>query len=121
MTSPNERRRYTRIDFHTTASLKQGDAVFHTELLDISLRGALLATPENYELRTNQSVTLKLELNQESCIEMELTMVHSGSSELGFACTAIDVDSASHLRRLIELNMDDADAAERVLEEMLKH
>ncbi|WP_370981058.1 PilZ domain-containing protein [Agaribacterium sp. ZY112] len=121
MSDESERRRYTRVDFDTAATLVQADTVFHTKVIDISLNGVLLETPNNYQLRTDMSADISIFLSEDTEVQMKVQMVHSGSDCLGFRCTSIDVESASHLRRLIELNIDDANAAERVIDELLNN
>ncbi|WP_096085460.1 PilZ domain-containing protein [Agaribacterium haliotis] len=119
MSDSSERRRFTRVNFDTAATLAQGESVSHTQLVDISLKGVLLKTPANYELRADQGVDISIFLNKETEIQMKVELVHSSNRYLGFHCVSLDVESASHLRRLIELNIDDAGAADRVLDELL--
>ena len=115
----NERRRFTRVRFDTAASIAQGTSVFHTHVLDISLNGLLVETPENYGLRADIDVNISIFLCSTVEIQMLARLVHSSNLYLGFRCHGVDMESASHLRRLIELNMHDPHAPERVLEEMM--
>jgi hypothetical protein len=50
---------------------------------------------------------------------MEVELVHDDHNQLGFHCSHIDVDSISHLRRLIELNLGDEAELERELAALL--
>ena len=50
---------------------------------------------------------------------MTAQVVHQTLEQLHLSCVNIDIDSISHLRRLIELNIGDATAAERELSELL--
>lgn len=119
MTTGSERRRFTRVSFDTAATLAQGDTVLHTHVLDISLNGVLLETPKDYTVRADMPANISIFLCDSAEIQMHVSLVHSTSEFLGFHCNSIDVDSAGHLRRLIELNIDDPSASERVLDEML--
>lgn len=119
MTETNERRRYTRIEFDGEANLSQGDANYPVHLIDVSIKGALIETPEHYEFDVQSPMTLTIQLAGDIAISMIVTMAHSGSSHLGFHCESIDMESVSHLRRLIELNIDDPHASERVLDELM--
>ena len=38
---------------------------------------------------------------------MHIAVVHEGKEETGLQCNAIDIDSVTHLRRLVELNLGD--------------
>ena len=46
---------------------------------------------------------------------MDVWVAHEENKELGLKCKDIDVDSITHLRRLIELNLGDPDLLEREL------
>lgn len=117
--SKPERRRYTRINFNARVCLRQNNLSFDSNLVDISLNGLLLDTPQNYEIRTDSPLEAHIQLTDDTEICMSVRLVHSGSDVLGFKCESIDVDSIAHLRRLIELNIDDPRAAERVLNELV--
>jgi len=119
MTSTDERRRFTRVKFDTAATVAQGSNAYHAQVLDISLNGVLLKTPEDYELRADLPSHISIFLSEDTEIQMQVTLAHSSNRYLGFHCESVDMDSIVHLRRLIELNMDDERAAERVLEEMV--
>ena len=114
-----ERRRYTRVQFDAEASVNQGDYFADVKLLDISLNGVLIETPRTYSIKTNEDVTLKIVLSDETVITMEMRLAHSGDEILGFQCHSIDMESISHLRRLIELNIGNPNASERVLDELI--
>jgi hypothetical protein len=116
----HERRRFSRIQFDTAATLVQNEKVFHTNVLDISLNGLLLETPENYEIRADQSADVSILLGDDAEIQMAVKLVHSGSNMLGFRCESIDMESIAHLRRLVELNLDDPSASDRVLSELIQ-
>ncbi|MNJ68362.1 hypothetical protein D3C77_646020 [compost metagenome] len=46
---------------------------------------------------------------------MDVQLVRSHTQQLGFSCLNIDVESASHLRRLVEFNLGDERLLEREL------
>jgi len=119
MSVPIERRRYTRVDFNTRTCLKQDDKSFQAELLDISVNGLLVKTPSSYQLDVTRPIEVMIILSEDAIIEMQVALVHTGSEMLGLRCEKIDLDSIAHLRRLVELNIGDEDAAERVLAELL--
>lgn len=119
MTSVDERRRFTRVRFDTAATLSQGNTVFHTHVLDISLNGVLLETPAQYNLRADKSAHICIFLSETVEIHMTVDLVHSTETFLGFHCSSIDMESISHLRRLIELNIEDPSAHDRVLDELV--
>lgn len=120
MSSPQEeRRQYSRVPFAASACITQGDRSFIAELVDISLNGLLISTPPFYHLRSDLPCHVKIHLAENTSITMQVTLVHSSNSALGFHCTSIDMDSITHLRRLIEANLEDPNASERVLSELV--
>jgi hypothetical protein len=48
-------------------------------------------------------------------IRMQTVVSHIEGDRLGLRCVSIDLDSISHLRRLIEFNMGEPDLIEREL------
>ncbi|PCK08326.1 MAG: pilus assembly protein PilZ [Alteromonadaceae bacterium] len=116
-----ERRRFSRVEFAADAVITQGEYRGQVHLVDISLKGVLVETPDEYHLKANQPASLSIKLNDDVIIDMEVHLVHSSHSILGLECTSIDMESIAHLRRLIELNLSTPDASERVLDELISH
>jgi PilZ domain len=114
-----ERRRFSRILFDALVELAQGDYHWRASLLDISLKGLLLQQklPENINHR--EPILVKVLLTDNTTIAMSVMVAHQHHNQLGLSCESIDIDSISHLRRLIELNLGDTDAAERELSELV--
>jgi hypothetical protein len=117
---PHERRQFTRVGFSSAVALTQEAQVTLAELVDISLNGVLVRTPESFVLRADVPCSIGLTLAQEEQIAMQARLVHASDCYLGFECLSMDMDSMTHLRRLIELNMDDPCAPERVLAELIR-
>lgn len=115
-----ERRQFSRIPFDADVHLIQEGKEYRAQLQDISLNGVLVTTPSNYHIRTDIPCTMNIWLSDQASIVMQVVLVHSSSSVLGFHCTSIDMDSIVHLRRLIEINLGEPGASERVLAELLK-
>lgn len=115
-----ERRQFSRVEFEAEVILTQKGESFCGELVDISLNGALVSTPTHYQVRTDLACDLEIRLSFDNVIHMKAALVHSSSEVLGFQCTSIDMESIVVLRRLMEVNLDDPSASERVLAELLK-
>jgi PilZ domain len=120
-TSPNtpERRRFSRVAFNTITQLKQGDCVCEGELLDISLKGVLIKPALDCTLDLKAIIEVSIQLADDAIITMSTQHTRSMNDTLGLTCQSIDVESISHLRRLIELNLGDPNASERELSELL--
>lgn len=114
-----DNRRFSRILFSSDASLEQEQQHYSTQLLDLSLKGALIARPAGWDHAIGTAALLTFTLDQsEFTVTMEVSIAHVHQSSLGLRCERIDIDSASHLRRLLELNLGDADLLSRELSEL---
>jgi len=111
----NHQRRFSRIPFDVGATLKDEQHSWETSLLDISLHGALIRTPDAFEAVPAQSYQLAVHLEGGPDICMDVEVAHQENEELGLNCKDIDVDSITHLRRLVELNLGDPELLEREL------
>ncbi len=117
-----EKRHFTRIAFDARARLLQGESDWSTQLLDISMKGALVAQPEGAQLEKGQPVSLYLLLSDdETEIRMDGQVAHQEQGHLGIVCNHIDVDSASHLRRIVELNTGSETLLEREFDALVKY
>lgn len=114
----NERRRFSRIHFNAQTRLHQDQCQIEVKLLDISLKGLLTQTSRASDLDLSQPIRVDIQLDEQTGIQMETRAVHHGNGQLGLQCIRIEVESIAHLRRLIELNLGDARAAERELAEL---
>lgn len=118
-TPGEERRHFTRIPIDSRAQLTCNGQLLETRLLDISLKGALIERPEGYTGDAGQPCTLEMMLEpQDVVITMQGSVVHLEAHHLGFHCDHIDLESISHLKRLVELNLGDEKALERELSEL---
>ncbi|MDP5146118.1 PilZ domain-containing protein [Shewanella sp. ULN5] len=117
----DERRKFSRILFDANAYLAQDDSTWRTTILDLSLNGALVQIPENFTGAQNSQIILEFVL-PDSDVElvMHTEVVHKTSEHLGLRCLHIDVESISHLRRIIELNLGDAELLNRELEMLIQ-
>lgn len=107
MTRATERRNFWRAVFHSPVRLSTHDGVAHAQLLDISLKGALLDTGSVWHGKPGEECQLSLELAPGTTIAMWTTVTHVEGPNVGLRCNGIDLDSITHLRRLVELNSGD--------------
>lgn len=110
-----EQRKFRRIPFDVSVTLHLGDARWESTLADISLHGALIHTPDGFEPATDAQYQLDVHLEGGPDIEMDVHVAHQEEGTTGLRCDDIDVDSITHLRRLVELNLGDPDLLEREL------
>jgi PilZ domain-containing protein len=103
-----ERRRFSRITFHRPAELDVRVAQVTCEVLDVSFKGALVEVPRSLRTQTGAKCALTIRLDAgDAVIRMEGEIAHIEGSLVGVRCVEIDLDSMSHLRRLVELNVGD--------------
>lgn len=115
-----DQRRFSRVPFDTSSVLELGGNRYPTHLIDVSLRGALLAPPDDRTPALGAPATVEIALEGSSeVIRMEGAVAHIEEGRLGIRCTSIDVESMGHLRRLIELNTGDSRQVERELSALL--
>jgi hypothetical protein len=108
------RRKFSRIPFKTEARLFLPDGEIEVEVLDLSLQGALVHPKAPMYVTIGSHGTLKIRLDEQgTTIRMEVAVVHHLAGYYGLACREIDLDSVTHLRRLVALNLGDETLAER--------
>jgi hypothetical protein len=111
-----ERRRFSRIAFQRPAELRIGDEIATCEVVDVSLRGALVEAPAAVSVDAGQPCALVIRLDAgDAVIRMDGQISHREGTLVGIRCTEIDLESIAHLRRLVELNLGDDEALHREL------
>ena len=114
-----DKRRFSRVAIDGEARLSCRSKSWSSRLLDVSLKGALISTPEGWIGAVGDSCRLELLLGSgEVTIGMDGTIAHAEAGHLGFHCEHIGLDSISHLKRLVELNLGDERLLERELGEL---
>ncbi len=117
----NEKRRFHRILFDAPCDVHWQDRVWRTEVHDISLRGLLLQVPAGWDVPLNDPCEVVIHLDDwQTGIVMAVELRHVEAGRLGFKCQYIDLDSASHLKRLVELNLGDQALLERELSHLIE-
>lgn len=121
MTIPTtEQRRFHRIEFDAACEVQWQEQIWQAQVLDISLKGILLQRPTQWTVAVDEPCEVTVFLNgTEAGIVMAVILRHVEDQRLGFQVQYIDMDSATHLRRLVELNLGDATLLERELGNLL--
>ena len=103
------KRHFSRVPFKLESTLTVGQTSFDTMVIDISLKGALITKPEEWSPDDGQDILLVMKLaDSDILMQMQSEVAHEHEDKLGLRFVEIDVDSLSHLRRLLELNLGDA-------------
>jgi len=113
-----EKRKFSRVLFETPAQLRTETRTWNTRLVDLCLNGAMVQLPDDFELAPSLILSFRLPAS-----EIEVSMlaepVYHKRNYLGLKCAFIDVDSITHLRRLLELNTGDTSQLNRELDQFI--
>lgn len=117
----NEHRHFTRIPFNASATVINSRTGHKTmaELIDISFKGVLIRKPDDWQGINGDHFTIHLQLaGDEVQINLATIAVHHEGDHIGFKTEHMDLDTATNLRRLVELNLGDELLLERELSEL---
>lgn len=117
----SERRHFCRFHFSGQVTLTDpaGQQHWHSQLSDLSLQGALVRTPPTWPAHPQDYYWLEYPLPGSDCVlRMRVAAVHQRGDQLGLRCLGMDLDSISHLKRLVQLNLGDDSLLQRELLEL---
>ncbi len=109
-------RKFSRVRFQVTATVKAADRQFHGEVENLSMSGMFMVTAE--QLQPGVEVEISIILTGSS---PEITVAISGKvsrlveNGMGFTFEKTGLDSYTHLKYIVTYNTDDA---EKVMEEI---
>ena len=105
-----EHRKFSRIKFQAHTKIEIEGHPYGSELLDISLKGALINSSTQLPLTLNKDALIKVFLPSSSIsMNFSARLVHLDRDHYGFKFTSYDAESMTHLRRLLEFNLEDQD------------
>jgi len=114
-------RRFRRIPFAAQAIVSSEGNEHSCELLDLAMKGALLASDKPLPVRLGQIYQLCIALQGGPiALKFEAKLVHHDVDHYGFKFISEDLDTLTHLRKLIELNTGDAEATRNELTSWLR-
>lgn len=117
----NERRRYSRIQFDSPVLFVVADRRIEGILIDISLKGALVRIDPHQIPSLGTSGILHINLHEtENRIDIDMLVKHVEGDKAGLLCKSIDIDSVTHLTRLVELNLGSHELLERELSALIE-
>ncbi|MCW8853235.1 MAG: PilZ domain-containing protein [Gammaproteobacteria bacterium] len=121
MTNPSsehEKRHYRRIPFIAEVVMSINELEWRSVLLDISLKGMLVDSPSDIQPDLNAVYSIELVLGEDVSINMEARISHVNNEHWGMQWENIDIEGLSHLRRLLELNLNDSEEMHREIAEL---
>ena len=119
----SEQRHFTRIPFNASVSIIHSSTGKKTtaELIDISFKGVLLEKPSDWKIEIGEHYTVHFQLGSDEVeINLAVSAVHSEEDHIGFKTEHMDLDSATHLRKIVELNLGNESLLERELSELVQ-
>lgn len=114
----DERRHYQRVTFDAEIVMESGESTWLCHLVDISLKGLLVIFPDEIETSMDQTYQMEFRLGIDAAINMGVKVVHVEDHLVGLEWHDIDLESLTHLRRLLELNLSDPEEMHRELSEL---
>lgn len=117
----DEHRKFQRVPFQCQSQIKCGDRTYAGELLDISMKGALLLVRDlaDWEMGHTCFLDIKLE-GGDIHLQFEARLAHREESHYGFIFLSEDLETFTHLRRLLELNVGDPEIIDQELADWMK-
>jgi hypothetical protein len=114
-----ERRQFSRVVYQTPTDISQGNVNVSGSVQDLSLHGLLIQCDKLQQLRTDIPVQVSFKLeNSDINIQLEATIVSTINTSMRLRIEHLDIDSISHLKRLVELNVGDDELLYREIEHL---
>jgi c-di-GMP-binding flagellar brake protein YcgR len=110
-----ERRKNCRVTFSAEVVMQSGNEEWSCNLLDISLKGMLVEPPQELSLDISKPCAVALFLGDDAAIHARVNIIRTDNDTWGLEWLNIDVESLRHLRRLLELNLNDPALIDREL------
>jgi len=109
-----DRRQFARILVNSDVQVNISSVPYHSELKDLSLRGALVKTPESSNAQIGDTVSMSIRLQALNIpVTLHGRIVHLNDGCMGVLSELMDIDSMMELRRLIELNLGNEELLQR--------
>ena len=115
-----ERRHFTRVLFQVPGWLSTDhehqpmQLQLPVQVQDLSLKGALVIARDTLPVGTECQLIVPLS-DYDERTAMSMQVAQAQELQLGLVCRSIDLDSVTHLRRLLELQLGDPTLLERDL------
>ncbi len=118
----DERRNFQRIPFSCKAGITCNSSTYSGELIDISLQGALVLCKGGLPFAEGSRCELAIYLlDSEITLTFAADIIHCYKKRFGFKFISYDAETATHLRRLLELNIGSSEAMAREVAFLLQN
>lgn len=116
MEHSEEVRKFSRVTFHITATARVGDQQFVGAVENLSLRGLFMLTDKKLAVDEEVEIIIALNDQPENGLSIDGRVVRLTNDGIAFVFDKIEFDTYIHLKRLIELNIGDADKMDEEME-----
>ncbi|MCP1728379.1 hypothetical protein J2T60_002379 [Natronospira proteinivora] len=106
-TGNGERRRHTRVRFRASARLFTDGTQWPCELLNVSVKGALLTQPSGWPGSAGDRCLLEIALNGGKPVEMEVNVVRVEAEKIACDWDMFNVAGFVQLRNMLEYQLGD--------------
>jgi hypothetical protein len=104
-------RHFRRIPFEAEVTLNVSQDVWTGELLDVAMKGAMVGTKMPLPLALGTKCNLCITLpGTPIALDFQAELIHCEETHYGFKFLSENLETLTHLRKLIELNTGDAEA-----------
>tara|TARA_Y100001960_G_scaffold165757_1_gene174064 strand:+ start:430 stop:798 length:369 start_codon:yes stop_codon:yes gene_type:complete len=114
-----ERRQFSRVVYQVPSEISQEHINVSGSVQDLSLHGLLIQCDELQLFSQDTPVHVSFKLaNSDINIQLEATIVSTINTSMRLRIEHLDIDSISHLKRLVELNVGDDELLYREIEHL---
>lgn len=111
-----EHRRFRRIPFEAKVTLTFEQDTWFGELLDVAMKGAMVGTMEPLPIVLGNQCSLCITLPGTAiALDFQAKVVHVEDRKYGFKFISENLETLTHLRKLIELNTGDTETTRNEL------
>ncbi len=104
----DERRRFTRIEFDAESNIIIKGTPYPVSMLDLCLKGVLFEADTPLPIAMGDECLLTMCLfHTDIVLEFNSRLVHQHGKAMGFEFLSESLETFTHLRRIIELNVGD--------------
>lgn len=111
-----DRRRHARVRFQANARLSGDTVYWPCQLIDVSVKGALLTRPEGWHGNAGDRTLLEITLGDGPPVEMDVNLVRVEDDRVACDWDMFDVRGLMQLRRMLEHQLGDPERVAREFE-----
>jgi len=106
-----DRREFQRVSYSAAAEIRGTKNNWQSETQQVSLKALQLTTPANWKGQVGDHYTVVFPLTESPVFQLQMvtTVMQQDDETIVFSIEHIDLESLSHLARLIELHLGDHD------------